>query len=192
MPKKLKLKKYRSFLKYSSTSETRGSFRKKLESRRLFALLYGNISNTQYQKFFQKAEKFPGKIGIQFLSLVENRLDIVVTKMFFFSSFQNARQFISHGGILLNHKNVNISSTLVKPGDIIQIKNPEEFFQKFWAKQGSIHLKLENLVQKNRIKHPHLEVNYNTFTGIFLFSPYQIYYSIPKLKCTEAGISLNS
>lgn len=168
-----KLKKLRAFEK---SSQNTGSFERKLQSRRLFALLYGNISNTQYTNLFRKAEKYSGKIGVQFVSLVEKRLDVVIMKMFHFPSFQSTRQYIGHQGILVNNKIVNLSNYFVQPGDIIQIQNPENFTK---------YIELSN-----GCSHPHLEVNYKTFTGIFLFSPTQIYYPLPKLVCREKGISM--
>ena len=74
-------KKQRSFLaKYSkkpSLSRKGGSklssFGQKLESKRLFSVLYGNIRHKQYSLLYKEALKYPGKIGINFLSLVEKR-----------------------------------------------------------------------------------------------------------------------
>jgi small subunit ribosomal protein S4 len=182
---KLKSKKFRSLISQASSGKSShrtasSSFGKRLESRRLFALLYGNISSAQYARLFLQARAYPGKIGMNFLSLVEKRLDVVVTKMFLFPSLSSARQYISHTGILVNNKSVNISSAFVHPGDILQIKDPS---------RGGFSL--AGLASQPWVKHPHLEVNYKTLTGIFLFSPHQIYYRLPRLQCTSAGISMS-
>ena len=57
------------------------------------------------------------------MSLLERRLDNVVTRLGFASSRPQARQVIRHGHILVNGRKLDIPSYLVRPGDQIQVKN---------------------------------------------------------------------
>ena len=151
------------------------SFGQKLQSKRLFSVLYGKLSYKEYSLLFQEACKYPGKIGINFLSLVEKRLDVVVFRIFFFKSLNSARQCINHQGVLVNGRIVDLSSYKLTMGDIIQIRKP------LYLSDGSF---LPNLSKDSEIsptlltKFPHYEVNYKILSGIFLFSPQQLYYPL--------------
>ena len=54
--------------------------------------------------------------------MLETRLDNVVYRMSMASSRKEARQLVLHGHFRLNGKKVNIPSILVKPGDVISLK----------------------------------------------------------------------
>jgi small subunit ribosomal protein S4 len=69
------------------------------------------------------ALKSVGNTGTRFLQLLELRLDSVVYKLGFATTRAQARQFVTHGHILLNGKKHNIPSTILKPGDEIEIKS---------------------------------------------------------------------
>ena len=133
---------------------------------------------------FQEALKYPGKIGINFLSLVEKRLDVVVYRMFLFKTLNSARQYISHKRILVNEKIVNFSNYRLKMGDVIQIRNSTEFFSQTFTSNHFLSNVLDNNKDTLFIKFPHYEVNYKILTGIFLFSPQQVYYPL-NIKLTD-------
>ena len=59
------------------------------------------------------------------MSLLERRLDNVVTRLGFATSRPQARQMITHGHITVNGRKLDIPSYLVRPGDQIQVKNRE-------------------------------------------------------------------
>jgi ribosomal protein S4 len=182
-----------------------GGFTQKLQSRRLFSFFYGSLSKKYHLSILNKAKKYKGKVGVHFLALLEKRLDIVIYRMFLFDTLRNARQFILHQGILVNNKVTQISSYQVQPGDIIQVNNSTQFFKRHPFFQRNFEKKSNqenalinsldsfqnfkissiNLVQNNLFfKFPHLEVNYRILTGIFLFSPQQIYSPL-KLKIRD-------
>lgn len=92
---------------------------KRLIEKQRIRAFYGNISEKQFQKLYQKAKLMSGDILLNFLRLLELRLDTIVFRMNFAQSFNEARQLISHGHILVNNKKVTISSVDVKPGDTI-------------------------------------------------------------------------
>jgi small subunit ribosomal protein S4 len=64
----------------------------------------------------------PGQAGHNLLQLLERRLDNVVYRLGFASSRSQARQYVNHGFFKVNGKNVDIPSYLVKPGDVIELK----------------------------------------------------------------------
>jgi small subunit ribosomal protein S4 len=76
----------------------------------------------QFRNYFAKADKMKGITGENLLQLLERRLDTVVYRMGFARTIMQARQFVNHGHIKVNGRKVNIPSFLVKPGDIVEIK----------------------------------------------------------------------
>ena len=83
--------------------------------------LYG-VSEKQFRKYFQEAARREGNTGENLVKLIEQRLDNVVFRMGFATTRANARQFTTHGHILVDGKKVDIPSFLVKPGQKIEIK----------------------------------------------------------------------
>ena len=83
--------------------------------------MYG-VSEKQFRKYFQEAARREGNTGANLITLIEQRLDNVVFRMGFATTRANARQFTTHGHVLVDGKKVNIPSYLVKPGQKIEIK----------------------------------------------------------------------
>ncbi len=81
-----------------------------------------NIRERQFKRYFREASKERGVIGDNLLKKLETRLDNVIFKLGLAESRRKARQFVSHGPILINNKKVNIPSFQVKPKDIIKVK----------------------------------------------------------------------
>ena len=82
---------------------------------------YG-VMESQFQKYYQMAEKSPNLTGEELLRLLERRLDNVVYRLGFSFSRPQARQLVNHGHFLINGRRVDISSCLVKEGDIVEVK----------------------------------------------------------------------
>ncbi|MDE7100238.1 MAG: 30S ribosomal protein S4, partial [Anaeroplasmataceae bacterium] len=82
---------------------------------------YG-VSEKQFRKTFNEAAKISGKTGVNFLKLLEVRLDNLVYKLGFASTRAQARQLVNHGHVLVNGKKVDIPSYRVKVGQTIQMK----------------------------------------------------------------------
>lgn len=176
-----------------SKKKNLSSFGQKLQAKRLFAFLYGNLSRKSFVLLLKQASEMKGVLSSNFFSLLEKRLDIVVYKMFHFRSLACVRQFICHQGIYVNHTLVNLPQYQLQPGDIIRLQNPEtllhqtrmfnQFFPKFIPQKTDSQQPIKDLhssfqMSEFPIKFPHFEVNYKLFTGIFLFSPKQIYSQI--------------
>jgi len=82
---------------------------------------YG-LNEKQFRLLFNKAGKMQGIHGENFLRLLESRLDNIVYRMGLSRTRRGARQIVNHGHILVNGKKVDIPSYMVKPGDVISIK----------------------------------------------------------------------
>ena len=93
-----------------------------LREKQKIKFMYGLLEK-QFRLTFQKADKMKGETGTNMLQLLESRLDNVVHRLGFAISRPAARQLVSHKHILLNGRCVNIPSLIVKPGDVVSIRN---------------------------------------------------------------------
>ncbi len=82
---------------------------------------YGLLEK-QFSNYFEKADQMEGETGINLLQLLERRLDNVIYRLGFASTRPAARQLVNHGHFLVNNRKVNIASFLVRPGDVIQVR----------------------------------------------------------------------
>jgi small subunit ribosomal protein S4 len=87
--------------------------------------IYG-MQERQFLLFFERALRMPGITGENLFVLLERRLDNVVYRLRFAVSRSQARQFVLHGHVLVNGRRVNIPSFMVKPEDVIEIKEPSK------------------------------------------------------------------
>jgi len=83
--------------------------------------MYG-LSEKQFRRLFQEANRREGNTGENLISLLETRLDNVVYRMGFATTRRFARQLVTHGHILVDGKRVNIPSYRVKAGQKIEIR----------------------------------------------------------------------
>jgi len=83
--------------------------------------IYG-VSEKQFARYFEMAERQRGNTGVNLLILLERRLDNVVYRLGFASSRREARQLVNHGHIMVNGHVVDIPSYLVDVGDVIEVK----------------------------------------------------------------------
>ncbi len=83
---------------------------------------YGNISERQFRKYYAEAIRMKGDSGDNLVGLLERRLDAIVYRAKFAATVFAARQFVNHGHIRVNGRRVNISSYLVKAGDVVEVK----------------------------------------------------------------------
>ena len=83
--------------------------------------MYGILEN-QFRNIFKEADRQKGITGETLLSLLERRLDNSVYRFGFANSRNEARQLVRHNHFLVNQSKVNIPSYLVKPGDVIELR----------------------------------------------------------------------
>lgn len=99
------------------TSDFGLQLREKQKVKRMYGVL-----ERQFRRYFAEAERRKGNTGATLLTLLESRLDNVVYRMGFGSTRAEARQLISHKSISVNGQVVNIASFLVKPGDVLAVR----------------------------------------------------------------------
>lgn len=92
-----------------------------LQEKQKMRFMYG-LSEKQFKRTFEKAEKMSGIAGENFFKLLESRLDNVVYRMGLANTRRGARQLVNHGHILVNGKKVDIPSFNVKPGSVISLR----------------------------------------------------------------------
>ena len=83
--------------------------------------VYG-VLEKPFRNYYEKAERMSGQTGENLMILLERRLDNVVFRMGFGRTRRETRQIVDHKHVLVNGKCVNIPSYLVKPGDVVEIK----------------------------------------------------------------------
>jgi small subunit ribosomal protein S4 len=84
--------------------------------------VYG-VYERQFRRYFREAQRSKGLTGANLLIFLESRLDNVVYRLGFASSRAQARQLVLHGHFDVNGRKTNIPSYLVKPGDIIAVRD---------------------------------------------------------------------
>ena len=98
-------------------SEYGMQLREKQKTRRAYGVL-----ESQFRKYYERAVREKGITGDNMLRMLEQRLDNVVYRLGFGDSRPQARQFVTHGHILVNGKKVDIASYEVAVGDVITVK----------------------------------------------------------------------
>lgn len=122
---------------------------------------YGNITEKQFRRTYDEAVRRRGDTSENLIGLLERRLDAVVYRLKFVPTVFAARQFISHGHILVNGKKVNIPSYRLVEGDTIQLRE----------KSREIPQVLEAIDSVERDVPEYLQVEYKTMKGNFIRIP---------------------
>jgi len=122
---------------------------------------YGDITEKQFRKIYDKASRIKGDTSEILIELLERRLDAIVYRMKFVPTIFAARQLVNHGHVQVNGKRVNIPSYTVKDGDEISIKEQSK----------QINLIQEAIVSQEREIPEYLEVDTKDLKGRFLRAP---------------------
>ena len=122
---------------------------------------YGDITEKQFKRIYEKASSKKGDTGQILIELLERRLDAVVYRMKFVPTIFAARQFVNHGHIKVNGRRVTIPSYTVKDDDTIELKK----------QSTQINLVLESISSQEREIPEYLEVDQKEFKGRFLRAP---------------------
>lgn len=123
--------------------------------------MYGILEN-QFKATFKEAERQKGITGTNLLVLLERRLDNAVYRFGFANSRAQARQIVRHNHFLVNGKKVNIPSYLLRPGDVVSVREQSR-------QLGSINDAMEALPRRGLL--PWLEVDRTKYEGIFKVYP---------------------
>lgn len=92
--------------------------------------IYG-VLEKPFRNYYAKAKQMEGMTGENLMILLESRLDNVMFRMGFARTRKEARQIVDHKHVLVNGKQVNIPSYLVKSGDVIEIKEKHKDCQRY-------------------------------------------------------------
>ncbi|MCI7377542.1 MAG: 30S ribosomal protein S4 [Bacteroidales bacterium] len=120
---------------------------------------YG-ILERQFRNIFDKASKKKGITGVILLQLIESRLDNVVYRLGIAPTRDAARQLVSHRHITVNGRVLNIPSAMLKPGDIVAVRE----------KSKSLEV-ITNAVEGHSNTFSWLEWDSATLTGKFMNYP---------------------
>jgi small subunit ribosomal protein S4 len=82
---------------------------------------YG-LQEKQFRLYFAKADRMKGVTGENLLVLLERRLDSIAYRLGFSVSRAQARTLVRHGHFNINGSKVNIPSYLVRPGDVVELR----------------------------------------------------------------------
>lgn len=131
--------------------------REKQKVKRTYGLL-----EKQFRNYFELAERMNGATGENLLVLLERRLDNVVYRLGFGASRAESRQMVSHRHIMVNGRNVNLASFLVKPGDEIAM-----------ATSAREHLRVKAALEgdSRRSVPPWMTLDAPHFRGIYQSNP---------------------
>lgn len=92
-----------------------------LNEKQKVKFIYG-VLEKQFRKYYVMASKQEGIAGQNLLQILESRLDNVVFRLGLANTRKEARQIVNHGHILVNGHKVDIPSYLVKPGDVVAVR----------------------------------------------------------------------
>ena len=144
--------------KRGKLSDYANQLREKQKVKRIYGLL-----EKQFRNYYKKASTKKGNTGETLLQMLEQRLDNVVYRMDFAVTRPQARQLVSHKGVLVNGKAVNLPSYQVKAGDNIALT---ERAQKHLNVQEAV-----NLSQQMDLVPSWCEVDAKKFAGVFKAIP---------------------
>ena len=92
--------------------------------------IYG-VLEKPFRNYYDRADRMKGQTGSNLMTILESRLDNVVFRMGLARTRREARQVVLHKFILVNGKQINIPSYLVKAGDTIEVKEAAKNIQRF-------------------------------------------------------------
>ena len=122
---------------------------------------YGTITEKSFKKLYNEAARVRGDTGENLIGLLESRLASIVYRAKFVPTPFAARQFVSHGHVLVNGKRVTISSYQVKPGDKVELRE----------KTRELGLVLEAVQLAERDVPEYIEVDHNKMSATFVRVP---------------------
>jgi small subunit ribosomal protein S4 len=142
--------------RHKKTSEYGIQLREKQKAKYTYGVL-----ERQFRLLFEKAQRAKGITGEILLQLLESRLDNIVYRLGIAPTRAAARQLVSHCHIVVDGQIVNIPSYLVKPGQLIGVRE----------KDKSMIVIADALNGFNHSKYPWIEWDKTTYTGKFLHIP---------------------
>ncbi len=149
----------------TKVSEYGTQLREKQKARRIYGVL-----ETQFSNYFKEADRRKGITGENLLQILESRLDNVVFRLGFAMSRAEGRHMVRHGHFSVNGRKVNIPSFLVRPGDVISVRE---------RGKKNTRLKEVSEIMEGQGTLEWLEVDRENLTGKFLRVPSREEIDIP-------------
>ena len=122
---------------------------------------YGDITEKQFRKTYDEANRQKGNTAENLIGLLESRLEAFVYRAKFVPTIFAARQFVNHGHVKVNGVKTNIGSYRLKAGDVVEIRE----------KSRNIALVLEALGSPERDIPEYIEVDPKAMTATFVRVP---------------------
>jgi len=125
--RKIRMYDHSIYYKPKFTFYLNNKFRFNLQTKKRFNIFYGNFTERYLKNNVEKVLKtkksfnYFSNINSCFIEIFESRIDTILYRAHFALSIRNARQFISHGQVSINHKKIKNSSHTVNKGDFINI-----------------------------------------------------------------------
>jgi small subunit ribosomal protein S4 len=95
-------------------------FAQQLRAKQVLKRIYG-VRERQFRRLVREAQRSHERTGDRLLEFLERRLDNVLYRLGFASTRAQARQFVSHGHVLVDGRRVTIPSFRVKPGLVVAL-----------------------------------------------------------------------
>ena len=112
---------------------------------------YYGIGEVQFRNSFEKAARLKGVTGDNLLSMLERRLDNVVHRIGFGTSRAMARQVVRHGHVIVNGRKVDVPSYIVRPNDVVEIKEKSRTNTAILAaRDATAHMPAPNWLEVDR------------------------------------------
>ncbi len=120
---------------------------------------YG-VLERQFRNLYEKASRMKGRKGENLILLLESRLDNLVYRMGIAPSRAAARQLVTHRHIVLNGEVCSIPSTIIKPGEIVAVRE----------RSKSLEV-VQNSISRGAARHSWIEWDPSSLTGKYLNMP---------------------
>ena len=135
-------------------------YSRQLTEKQKIKAFYG-ILERQFRRYMEKSEKSKEVTGTALLKQLECRLDNLVYRLGFGRSIRQARQFVNHGHILVNGRQVDVPSYSVRPGDMVSVREQSRSIDK-----------IQDNIQSFAGQGPaYLDRDFGNFSGKLLYIP---------------------
>jgi len=122
---------------------------------------YGDITEKQFRRTYEEADRRKGNTAENLIGLLESRLDAFVYRSKFVPTIFAARQFVNHGHVTVNGRKTNIPSYRLKAGDVVEVRE----------KARSMALVLEAMGLPERDVPDYIEVDPKAMSATYLRVP---------------------
>ncbi|NPV86835.1 MAG: 30S ribosomal protein S4 [Anaerolineae bacterium] len=102
-------------------SERESDYARQLRAKQKARRIYG-ILERQFRRYFSVALRKRGLTGLNLLQTLEMRMDNVIYRMGLADNRAEARQLVTHGHFVVNGRRTDVPSMLLKPGDVLSVR----------------------------------------------------------------------